>query len=419
MTGVQTCALPIYYRFATVNGKSVKDSINVRGYPTTAGTRALARFHPTDDAPVVAALRAAGAMVLGKTNLHELSYGWTSNNLAYGPVRNPYGLDRIPGGSSGGTAAAVAVGLSPFGVAEDTEGSIRVPAALCGIAGFRPSTGRYSTVGAVPISPLFDQIGPVARHAADLLLFDQVAGPDRDLVQSTPLKGLRLAVVRNPMWMDLHPDVEQAALRALRQLRDHGVEVVECEFPGLETLVGAICEPIQNHDVRVALDAFLAEHRAGVDFEGVVRGASSDIRALFEHDVLPGGSGYVTEDRYRAMTQVELPKLRRAYAEFFDRTGTQALVFPTTRVTAPRIGEEDTVDIGGRRLDFTRAIAGNIAPGSTAGIPGLVLPIGRDPGGLPISLEFDGPRDSDRFLLGLAPALEQVFGRLAPPEPAT
>ena len=156
----------------------MKDSVNTRDYPTTGGTPALRHFRPAEDAPVVAALRGAGAVVLGKTNLHELSFGWTSNNLAFGAVHNPYDLTRIPGGSSGGTAAAVAAHLAPLGVAEDTEGSIRVPAAFCGIAGFRPTTGRYSTRGCVPISPLFDQVGPHARNVADLALFDSVAAND-------------------------------------------------------------------------------------------------------------------------------------------------------------------------------------------------------------------------------------------------
>ncbi len=140
-------------------GIPVKDSVNTRDYPTTGGTPALRQFRPQQDAPVVRALKAAGAIVLGKTNLHELSYGWTSNNRAYGAVHNPYDPARIPGGSSGGTAAAIAARLAPLGVAEDTEGSIRVPAAFCGIVGFRPTTGRYSTEGCVPISPLFDQVG--------------------------------------------------------------------------------------------------------------------------------------------------------------------------------------------------------------------------------------------------------------------
>src|ERR1700730_15745854 len=182
----------------------VKDSVNTRDYPTSAGTPALRNFQPAADAPVVAALRAAGAIVLGKTNLHELSYGWTSNNLAFGAVHNPYDPRRIPGGSSGGTAAAVAAHMAPLGIAEDNQGAIRVHAARCVIAGFRPTTGRYSTQGCVPISPLFDQVGPHARYVSDLALFDSVAANDWRPLTPTPLQGLRIGVVRDYWFAHLH-----------------------------------------------------------------------------------------------------------------------------------------------------------------------------------------------------------------------
>ena len=187
----------------------VKDSLNTRDYPTTAGTPALRGFRPAQNAPLIDALLGAGAIVLGKTNLHELSYGWTSNNLAFGAVHNPYDPARIPGGSSGGTAAAVAAHMAPLGVAEDTEGSIRVPAALCGIAGFRPTTGRYSTQGAVPISVLFDQAGPHARSVADIALFDAVAAADHQPLTALALSGVRLAVARGYFWTGLDAEVEQ------------------------------------------------------------------------------------------------------------------------------------------------------------------------------------------------------------------
>jgi mandelamide amidase len=396
----------------------VKDSVNTAQYPTTGGTPALRHFRPRSDAPIVARLRAEGALVLGKTNLHELSYGWTSNNLAFGAVRNPYALDRIPGGSSGGTAAAIAARLAPFGIAEDTEGSIRVPAALCGIAGFRPTTGRYSTEGAIPISPLFDQIGPVASHASDLLLFDRLMSDDRSAVRQQSLKGVRLAVVQDPFWQDLHPQVESCARKALRKLQDAGAVLVEADWPELNSMVAAICEPIQNHDVRIALTEFLQRYSAPTDFNGVVAAASEDIRAVFTHDILPGSPGFIDAARYQEMIETQLPALKRGYADLFKRLEVSAIVFPTTRTSAPRIGQEEFVDIGGRQIDFTRAIAGNIAPGSTAGLPGLVLPIGLDTDGLPLSLEFDGAVGSDRSLLGIAVALEQTLGRLASPHVA-
>src|SRR5271154_6267314 len=215
----------------------VKDSVNTRDYPTTGGTPALKDFRPKDDAPVVAALRSAGALVLGKTNLHELSFGWTSNNLAYGAVHNPYDPARIPGGSSGGTGAAIAARMAPLGIAEDTEGSIRVPAAFCGIQGFRPTTGRYSTRGCVPISPLFDQVGPHARSVADLKLFDSVVARDSRPFESVPLHGVRLGIVRDYWFEDLDPEVERVTALALKRLEQAGAVLVDAPLAGVAHLV--------------------------------------------------------------------------------------------------------------------------------------------------------------------------------------
>ena len=393
----------------------VKDSVNTKDYPTTGGTPALRHFRPSQDAPVVAALRGAGALVLGKTNLHELSYGWTSNNLAFGPVRNPYDPSRIPGGSSGGTAAAIAARLAPLGIAEDTEGSIRVPAALCGIAGFRPTTGRYSTRGCVPISPLFDQVGPHARSVADLALFDSVVANDWQRLQAAPLKGLRLGVVRDYWFTDLDPEVERQTELALARLKEAGALIVETQLPGLASLIDLTTDAVQNHDVRIALPAYLKEYGAVVDFDTLVAQASPDIQRVFRSDVLPGGANFVTEPKYAAARDQYLPALRRLYQDYFARTGVAAMVFPTTLVPAPRIGEETTVDVGGRPLPFDTAVARNIAPGSTAGVPGLVLPVGLTHTGLPVSIEFDAPAGADRALLALGLSAERVLG--TPPAP--
>jgi Asp-tRNA(Asn)/Glu-tRNA(Gln) amidotransferase A subunit family amidase len=393
----------------------VKDSVNTRDYPTTGGTPALRHFHPTEDAPVVAALRGAGALVLGKTNLHELSFGWTSNNLAFGAVRNPYDLSRIPGGSSGGTAAAIAAHLAPLGIAEDTEGSIRVPAAFCGIAGFRPTTGRYSTRGCVPISPLFDQVGPHARSVADLALFDSVVANDWQRLEATPLDGVRLGIVRDYWFTDLDPEVERLTELALSRLKAAGAQIVETQLPGLASLIDLTTDPVQNHDVRLALARYLKEYGAGVDLETLVAQASPDIQRVFRSDVLPGGANFVAEPAYAAARDQHLPALRRLYREYFERARVAAMVFPTTLVSAPKIGEETTLDVGGHALPFETAVARNIAPGSTAGLPGLVLPVGLTHGGLPVAIEFDAPPGTDRALLALGLGVERVLGTLPAP----
>jgi mandelamide amidase len=393
----------------------VKDSVNTREYPTTGGTPALRHFRPRKDAPVVASLRAAGALVLGKTNLHELSFGWTSNNLAFGAVRNPYDLARIPGGSSGGTAAAVAARLAPLGVAEDTEGSIRVPAAFCGIAGFRPTTGRYSTHGCVPISPLFDQVGPHARSVADLALFDSAVAGDWQKLEAAPLTGLRLGVVRDYWFTDLDPEVERLTELALARLKDAGAQIVETALPGLAALIERTTDAVQNHDVRIALPRYLKEYGAGVDFDALVAQASADIQRVFRSDVFPGGANFVTEAAYAEARDRYLPALRSLYRDYFARTGVAAMVFPTTLVPAPRIGEDSTVAVRGRPLPFDTAVARNIAPGSTAGLPGLVLPVGLTPGGLPVSIELDAAAGNDRSLLALGLGVERQLETLPAP----
>ena len=410
-------------RFRTSGGKlgplhglpiPVKDSVNTKDMPTTGGTPALRSFQPRENAPIVDALLRAGAIILGKTNLHELSFGWTSNNLAFGAVHNPYDFKRIPGGSSGGTAAAVAAGMAPLGIAEDTEGSIRVPAAMCGIAGFRPTTGRYPSTGVVPITPLFDQVGPHARTVSDLALFDSVATGDWTPLPAAALKGTKLGIPRRYWFTDLDSEVERVTNEGLSKLQKAGAELVEAEVPELERLVDLTTLPIQNHDARYALRKYLEHYQAGITLDELIAKASIDIRRDF-HDLLPGGRFFVPEDSYAVAVKVHLPKLKQTYRDYFARTGVTAIVFPTTMVPPPLIGDDVELTVGSKKVPFETAVARNIAPGSTAGIPGLVLPAGTTPRGLPIALEFDGPSGSDRSLLALGISLERVLGKLPSP----
>ena len=392
----------------------IKDSVNTRDYRTTAGTPALRRFQPVEDAPIIRTLRSAGAILLGKTNLHELSYGWTSNNLAFGAVRNPYDPTRIPGGSSGGTAAAVAARMAPLGLAEDTEGSIRVPAAMCGLSGFRPTTRRYPTQGCVPISPLFDQVGPLARSVRDLALFDSVAAGDWRPLEPKPLHGVKLGVVRDYWFAGLDEQLETVIEAALRRLEQAGAEILATRMPGLRELIDKTTDPVQNHDVRVALTQFLQEYNTGVTFDQVVAQASADIQAIFRSDVLPGAPNFTSEEAYIAARDVHLPALRRLYKDYFARTGVSCIVLPTTIAPPPPIGA-DVLMIRGKSVPFFTVAGRNIAPGSTAGLPGLVLPAGITRSGLPVGIEFDAPAGSDRGLLGLGLELERALGSIAAP----
>ena len=399
---------------------AVKDSVNTRDLPTTAGTPALRHFQPSEDAPLVRALRAHGAILLGKNNLHELSYGWISNNYAYGTVHNPYDPTRIPGGSSGGTAASIAYGMAPLGVAEDTEGSIRVPAALCGIAGFRPTTGRYRTSAVVPISPRFDQLGPHARTVADLLLFDAALTTGPVEASSRSLRGVRLGVVRSYFWTGLDPEVERITTAGLETLRRAGAELIEGDLAGLSHQIGLITNQVQNHDFRPCMTRYLADYHTGITFDQLIARASPDIRRMVVPAIDSRDRDFVTDARYREIVTVHLPALHALYREYFRRSGVRAVVFPATVLPAPPISgsasEADMyVEVAGRRLPFDEAISRNIAPGSTAGLPGLVLPAGLTGSGLPVALEFDGPPGSDRELLTLGLALEAALGRLPPP----
>ncbi|MDH5307881.1 MAG: indoleacetamide hydrolase [Myxococcales bacterium] len=393
----------------------VKDSVNTKDYRTTGGTRALQDFHPAEDAELVRRLSDAGAIVMGKTNIHELSFGWTSNNLAFGAVHNPYDSSRIPGGSSGGSAAAVAARMAPLGIAEDTQGSIRVPAALCGIVGFRPTQGRYPNQGVVPITPLFDQVGPLARNVADLALFDHVITGEALADAPARLAGIRLGVAREFYFDRLDTEVERVTEAVLDELSDAGVERVEVDVPDLGRLIGLTTNPIQLYHVMPMLIRYLADFGTGVTFDEVIEQASVDIRNTFAKYVLPGGEFVVAEEDFIAARDVHLPALRQTLSDYFDSNHLDAMVFPATQISAPPIGCDTETELNGMIVPFESVISRNISPGSTGGLPGLIIPATLNNEGLPVCLELDGPAGSDHKLLAIGRAVENVLGHLPPP----
>jgi Asp-tRNA(Asn)/Glu-tRNA(Gln) amidotransferase A subunit family amidase len=393
----------------------IKDSVNTKDLPTTAGTPALRNFRPKDDAPIVRTLYDAGAILLGKTNLHELSYSWTSTNLAFGAVRNPYDPTRIPGGSSGGTAVAVATGMAPLGVAEDTLGSIRVPAAMCGIAGFRPTTFRYSPLGIAPLTSVFDTAGPHARKVVDLALFDSAITGDFNPLPLGSLSGVRLGIPRAHYYAGLDSEVERVTDEALKRLRDAGAVLVEVDVPDLPKLWAAVTFPIIGHETVPMTSKYLEEFGTGITFEQLLAAASPDVKAILERFALPGGKDYPPQEAYDAARTTLRPALQQTFRKYFCETGVAAVVYPTTLVPPTPIGKDQEVEIGGEKVPFFVAMSRNIAPGSGAGIPGLVLPAGLTKAGLPVGVEFDGPSGSDRDLLALGVTLERALGPIAMP----
>jgi len=392
----------------------IKDSVNTADHPTTSGTASLRGFRPREDAAVVRALRAAGGLVMGKTNLQEMSLGYTCNNMAFGPVRNPYDPTRIPGGSSGGTAVAVAARMAPLGVAEDTCGSIRVPAALCGIAGLRPTTHRYPSAGVMPLTPLFDAVGPLAREVADLSLFDSVMIGDFTPLAAVRPDAVRLAVSPTQYFAGLHPEVARVANEAMERLAEAGAAFVEAEVEDLTAHVDAANYPIICHDTVRMIKGYLREFETGVTFEQLLAMVGENIRDSLEARV-PGGRLWVPDEAYAAARDVHRPALQEAFARCFQATGASAIVYPTTLMPAPPIGQELEVEIDGRRLPLRTAMARNIAPASCAGLPGLVLCAGLTREGLPVGIEFAGPAGADRNLLALGQTLESILDR--PPAP--
>jgi len=393
---------------------AVKDNIDTADLPTTGGTPAFRDWRPSANAEVMQALLDAGAMIAGKTNMHELAFGITSNNQTFGAVGNPYDGNLIPGGSSGGTAAAIAAHILPAGLGTDTGGSCRIPAALCGCVGFRPTHGRYSQAGVIPISHTRDTIGPMARSVADIKLLDSVCAGQPLASFDKPIDQIRIGVPATYFYENLDYDLEIVVAKALERFRGKGVQLIDVDVENIQALNETISFPIALFEVLRELGVYLYRHGQSISVpELVAEIAGEDVKGLLTSLM---GDNAVPPALYREVIDKGRPALQRTYANYFKENELDALVVPTTPIPARPIGEDETVDLNGEQVPTFVTYIRNTDPPSNAGLPCLSVPAGLTESGLPVGVEFVGPSGGDAAVLEIGSAFEAIIGPLPAPE---
>ena len=386
----------------------VKDNIHVAGMENTGGTPGLKGFVPTVSNEAVKRLEAAGAVIIGKTNLHELAFGITSDNAVFGAVKNPYDDSLIPGGSSGGTAVAVSAGIVPAGLGTDTGGSVRIPPALTGIVGFRPSMGRYPSEAVTPISHTRDTVGLLSRTVNDLIVLDNVIALEADSVETVPASEIRLGVPRGYFYQNIDNESLVVVDATLDLLAEANLQLVEADIPDIAELMANSAFPIAFYEVLRDLTAYLAEFNTGISFEELTAAAASpDVRGVLG---LVSGDGATSDEVYAAAMEAR-EQLRSNFQQYFASQDLDAIIFPTTLLPArPIEGSMESVELNGGQVPTLPTYIHNTDPASIAALPGISLPVGLTASGLPVGMEIDGAEHSDRRLLGIAKTLERIIG---------
>jgi aspartyl-tRNA(Asn)/glutamyl-tRNA(Gln) amidotransferase subunit A len=366
----------------------LKDNLYTRALRTTAGSKILKAFVPDQNAVVVDRLNAAGSILLGKTNMHEFAYGVTNVNPHYGPVRNPWDPRRISGGSSGGSAAAVTAALSVSSLGTDTGGSIRIPAAVCGCVGFKPTYGLISVSGVVALAPSFDHVGPLCRCVADAAtVIDVIAGLKVSRELRKGVKGMRIGIPRQYFFNHIQADVRRCVLAAIDDLEKLGARVCQVDLRGMKETDELAAE--------ITVAEALAVHWKW--FRNRAADYGPDLRRRLE-----------ASTNQLARTYLSAQKKRKAYSErwmqSFDRL--DAFAMPTLPVVAPRLGDL-SINLRSHREDVRHALLRLTRPGNLTGAPAISIPCGFSREGLPVGLQLVGREWGEATLLRISYAYEQ------------
>ena len=398
---------------------AIKDNLDTKDIKTTGGSKILASWTPREDAHIVQRLKQAGAIIIGKTNMHEFALGVTTNNPHYGPTRNPYDLSRIPGGSSGGSGAAAAAALCAAAIGTDTGGSIRIPSALCGIVGLKPTLGRVGRGGLIPLSFTRDCIGPMTRTVMDAaMILEVIAGKDHRDPESTSLpvppytallkgdlKGKRFGVPKRFISEVIHPDTQKLMDESLKEMQNLGSVIKEIEINHIDLAFEAdfnvvlpeaiylIENYLKTFDPEATIDKYLDQ--MGSDVTGLLGGQ----KGTHESEPLPG---YI----YVKTLRDECEKMKIGFKEAMF--GLDGLLLPTTPLPSSKISEDVETEVSGKKVSIFRAFLRNCNPMSIVGYPAITVPAGYSSIGLPVGLQIvTRPWEEDK-LLSMAYGFEQA-----------